>query len=85
VVFLRDRQAFENPGSENEHFQIDPPNGVTQEDFDRKVTERGDDYRVENYDALAGPNSNTAADNILERGGGHVPNVPGALGQNWGE
>lgn len=32
-----------------------------------------------------GPNSNTAADNIIERARGSAPNVQGAYQQNYGE
>jgi RHS repeat-associated protein len=86
TTFGDDRNAFNNPGGPNEHYPILPPPGMTQDGFDAAVSSSGDGYRSgEPYDAKFGPNSNTAADNIIEGAGGIAPNVPGAVNQNYGE
>ncbi len=53
--------------------------------FDQQVIDTGDNYSQGPYDGKFGPNSNTAADNIIEGAGGVAPNVDGALHQNYGE
>ena len=85
-TYTEDTAAFNNPGGENEHYEIAPPKGWTQDQFDQSVTNSGDFYASgEDYSALLGPNSNTAADNIIETAGGVAPNVDGAHRQNYGE
>jgi RHS repeat-associated protein len=80
-----DRDAFSNPGDRDEHYEINPPSGQSQSDFDRSVTQSGNNYSQPPYSSVFGPNSNTAADNIIEGAGGIAPDVPGAFHQNWGE
>ncbi len=78
-----DRDGFENPRPGVENYEIPvPPIFPSQDDFDNTVRRNGDSYSQGPY-RLLGPNSNTAADNIIERSGGTVPNVPSAPGQNW--
>ncbi|WP_428241671.1 hypothetical protein [Gynuella sp.] len=85
-TYTADTSAFNKPGGGNEHYQINPPSGVTQEQFDNAVTNSGNSYQSsEDYSALLGPNSNTAADNIIEYAGGTAPDVDGAWQQNYGE
>jgi hypothetical protein len=55
---------------------------MSSQDFDDAVRSIGYNYSQDPY-RLTGPNSNTAANNIIENAGGNVPNVPGAVGQNW--
>lgn len=80
----RDREAFDNEGNGNDHYPIAPPEGLSQQEFDDSVIEQGDIYEQGPYSPF-GPNSNTAADNIIENAGGTVPDVWNALGQNAGE
>lgn len=85
-TFDWDREAFENPGEDDQHHLIPPPPNVSQEDFDTAVTSEGDSYdSFFDYDAIEGPNSNTASDQIIEGAGGVAPDIPGAVGQNYGE
>jgi hypothetical protein len=88
-TYRRDRRAFEYPGFAglpNFPYGIKPPGGMSQQEFDRRVRDSGDHYRLPApYDARHGPNSNTAADDIIERAGGVAPNNPFAPHQNWGE
>lgn len=65
---------------------MQPPNGMSQQDFDNEVIKYGDAYESKKpYSATGGPNSNTATDNIIERAGGVAPDVSGAYRQNYGE
>ncbi len=82
-TYHSDSAAFENPqgGDENHPIPI-PPIYPSQDAFDDVVKRNGDHYSQGPY-RLWGPNSNTAADNIIERSGGNAPNVPTAPGQNW--
>lgn len=87
-VYNTDRDAFNNPGGGNTNYDIPVPTGMTSQQFDDAVTQSGDNYSQDPYWGAPGPNSNTAADNIIEGAGGVVPDVPGILGpigQNWGE
>ena len=70
--------------------EITPPDGMTEAEFDKAVMLLAELYffitgREFDYNALLGPNSNTAADDIIESAGGIVPDVEGATQQNWGE
>ena len=59
---------------------------MTSEEFDARVIEQGDAYDSdEEYSAWFGPNSNTAADNIIEGAGGTVPDVEDVWHQNYDE
>ena len=79
--YLHDRDAFYNPGDNNTNYDIPPPPGMSQSDFDKAVTDKGNEY-VQGPYSLLGPNSNTAADHIISSQGGAVPDVPGAVGQH---
>ncbi len=82
-TYQADREAFE-AGRENYHIAV--PDGLTQDQFDAMVESMGKNYEQAPYsNARGGPNSNTAAENIIEQAGGIVPDVPGAWGQNYGE
>lgn len=85
-TYNSDRESFNNPGGDNQHHDIPPPDGMTQSDFDAAVQNAGDNYNSGvPYDSKWGPNSNTASDNIIEGAGGAAPSVPGAWQQNHGE
>lgn len=63
------------------------PDGMTQERFDAIVMANAlGQIGVEpGYDGWDGPNSNTFVDNVIERSGSIIPDVPGAQAQNYGE
>ena len=83
-TFRDDREAFNNPGGTNSNYDIAPPPGVSQSDFDRAVTNSGNHYSQGTYMPPGyGPNSNTAAHNIITNAGGTPPDVPGAWGQSY--
>ena len=85
-TYSDDRDAWNNPGGDNDHYDIPPPPGMGQSDFDDAVQDSGDNYNSgEPYDSTFGPNSNTATDNIIEGAGGTMPDIPGAIQQNYGE
>jgi hypothetical protein len=85
-TYDNDRNAFSNPGGRNSNYDISPPNGMSQQDFDAAVQQSGDGYSQGPYRLPSfGNNSNTAADNIIENAGGVAPNIPGAWGQNYGD
>jgi uncharacterized protein RhaS with RHS repeats len=85
-TYKEDTKAFRNPGGDNEHHEIAPPDGWTQSQFDQSVINSGLFYHSnEDYSAFFGPNSNTASDNIIEDAGGVAPDVDGAWRQNYGE
>ena len=80
-TYTNDRNAFNNPQPVDGNFPVPPPAGVSQSDFDIAVTQSGSSYVQGDY-RLLGPNSNTAASNIIRGAGGTPPNVLGAFGQN---
>ncbi|NOT69799.1 MAG: RHS repeat-associated core domain-containing protein [Hyphomicrobium sp.] len=84
-TYSADRDSFISPKDSTEFYDIAPPSPQTQQEFDHAVIESGNNYSQPPYDAVFGPNSNTASDNILEGAGGSVPDVDGAYQQNWGE
>lgn len=62
------------------------PPGMTQQQFDQGVQNSGNNYSASFfYDptGTAGPNSNSAANQIIQGAGGSTPNVPGAVGQYY--
>ncbi|MCP4494355.1 MAG: RHS repeat-associated core domain-containing protein, partial [Gammaproteobacteria bacterium] len=81
-TFQDDTDAF---NSGNGNHEIPVPSGMTQDEFDQSVQNSGNSYTQGAYDPTGtfGPNSNTAADNIIENGGGTVPDVSGAVGQHY--
>lgn len=86
-TFDRDRAAFYLPwGLVAQVWQVTvkPPLGQSQDQFDQGVQGIGDSYRLPApYDAVNGPNSNTAAHDIIEQAGGTPPNIPFAPNYNW--
>lgn len=66
---------------------IDIPEGLTEEEFDQQTLVEADRYPVDEtqYDANEGPNSNTYVDDVVEKAGGVMPDIPGATQQNYGE
>ena len=85
IVFYTDRDAFDNPGGDNFLAEIPPPPGMSSDEWDQAVRDEGGVYSQGAYDPVLGPNSNTAADNIIENADGIAPDVPGAVAQNYGE
>ena len=63
---------------------IPPPSGMTTCEFDRKVIEVGRGYEQGEYNAIFGPNSNTAAARIIDLAGGqHYPSGAQAMEVPW--
>lgn len=81
-TFVSDTNAFNSGNGNND---IPPPAGIPQNEFDKNVRDSGNNFTQGPYEPISGPNSNTAADNIIEKAGGIVPNIPGAVAQNHGE
>jgi hypothetical protein len=72
-----DRAAF---FSENV-YPVSPPNGVSQEEFEKSVEDYAKGYVGWTYNPYAGPNSNSAAAFPLIMSGAIVPYIPmGTLG-----
>jgi hypothetical protein len=59
-----------------------PPAGVLQDQFDAAVINSGANYTLPGTYQVAGPNSNTAAAQIISGEGGSVPNNLYALAQS---
>ena len=82
-TFKDDQTAFSNPGGNNQNYLIPPPAGVSQNAFDQRTINSGDSYSQSTYMPPGyGPNSNSAANNIIRNAGGTPPNVPGAWSRN---
>lgn len=79
-TYIDDRNAFIYPGGGNTNYLIPVPNGMTQAQFDAGVTAWGNQYSQGTYNLLLGPNSNTAAYNIIFGAGGKPPDVWDAPG-----
>ena len=79
-TYAADRRAF---GSGPGNYPIPAPPGMSQGDWDRAVMNSGNNYSQGPYFPVPGPNSNTAAGNIITNAGGTVPSVPGALGLGY--
>ena len=82
-TYSADKTAFENPGGTNTNYPIPAPPGKSQSDFDQAVINSGNIYTQGPYWPLTGPNSNTAASNIISNAGGTPPNIPNAWGQSY--
>jgi hypothetical protein len=79
-----DRNAFFNGGDGVSNWYIPPPYGMTTPQFDAAVIQAGDSYNSgRDYDAKSGPNSNSAANTIIQNAGGTLPDVPGAWQQHY--
>lgn len=71
-TYSLDRQTFSS-GSGDE-YDVPPHNGMTQSQWDDAVTNAGANYNSgEPYNAVEGPNSNTAAHDIISNAGGAPP------------
>ncbi|MBA3582901.1 MAG: RHS repeat protein, partial [Gammaproteobacteria bacterium] len=81
-TYVDDTTAFE---SGDGNYRIDVPSNMSSQEFDTAVKQQGDAYNADSYRPIMGPNSNTAADNIIEGAGGIVPSIPGAVAQDYGE
>jgi hypothetical protein len=82
-TYKDDRNAFNNPGGYNTNYDIPPPAGTSQSAFDNAVTNSGNNYSQGTYMLPGyGPNSNSAANNIIQNAGGTTPDVPGAWDQH---
>ncbi len=69
------------------HFEmvVQPPDGMSEAEYDYMVLKAADDYNVKNrpYDADEGPNSNTYVDDVIESTGVELPQFEGATQQKW--
>lgn len=82
-TYVADTEAW-NSGSPKESYDVPPPPGMSSGDFDKAVGRQAEAYDSGRpYDAKFGPNSNTSTQQIIERAGGSLSNIPGAYGQNW--
>jgi len=65
---------------------IEPPDGVSSDEFDQIVLDATENHRLGNYDynVINGPNSNTVVDNVIESTGAKMPDIPDAQAQNYG-
>lgn len=82
-VYNTDRNAFRNPnGRKTDHYLIAVPARISSCQFDKLVRSNGANFSQGSYRALRGPNSNTAADNLIENSGGIAPNT-GAKAQSY--
>lgn len=65
------------------NYPIPVPPGMTQSQFDNAVTNSGNNYNQGTYMPPGyGPNSNSAANNIIQNAGGTTPDVPGVWSQS---
>jgi hypothetical protein len=86
------KNYFSNPeqklkGGAKFEAKIQTPEGLSEEAFDNIVLENADNYSTKErpYNAKWGPNSNTFVDDVIEKSGGEIPDIPKATQQNWGE
>ena len=82
-TYVYDRRSFNNPGGNNLLFDIPVPDGMNQAQFDAAVINSGNNYQLPSQYFPWGPNSNTAANDIITGGGGTTPDVPWAWGQHF--
>jgi hypothetical protein len=64
-------------------YTIRAPKGETQEDFEKCVADWANRYRAPYYDAINGPNSNSAAAFPLIMSGAELPNVQQGILGAW--
>jgi hypothetical protein len=69
-----DLQAFESGES---YFRVDVPKGMTPQQFEGDVEAAATRYVAEKYDAVMGPNSNSAVGYAILQAGGTLPVVTG--------
>jgi RHS repeat-associated protein len=79
-TYADDKRAF---GGGPGNYPIPAPAGMSHADFDRAVMNSGNNYSQGPYFPAPGPNSNTAAGNIITGAGGTLPNIPGAVGMGY--
>ena len=82
-TYISDLNAFNNPGGANANYDIPLPSRMSQEQLDTSTIQSGTNYSLPAPYSLLGPNSNTAATQIIIQAGGTVPDVPLAPGQFW--
>jgi RHS repeat-associated protein len=82
-TYRDDRNAFTNPGPNDLNYNIDIPAGMSQAQFDAAVIDSGKGYVLPGPYSLQGPNSNTAANDIIRGAGGVPPSVLTAPGQDY--
>ena len=70
-IMAADRAAF----FKGDVYTVRPPEGVTQEDFEKSVVDWANRYKAPYYDLIVGPNSNSAVAFPLIMSGAEVPNV----------
>jgi RHS repeat-associated protein len=81
-TYSLDRQAFTSGSGEG--YDVAPPAAMTQSQWDDAVRNAGDNYNSgEPYDAVNGPNSNTAAHDIISNAGGTPPWIMRAPNYNY--
>jgi hypothetical protein len=80
-TYSDDTASFYNVMGNN--YLIAPPPGVSQDQFDAAVITSGTNYTLPGAYQWAGPNSNTAAAQIIAGGGGTAPNNPYASAEFW--
>lgn len=75
-TYRADRDAFNNPGNGTLEYDDPAPLGLTKNDWDAAVTNAGTHYNSASpYNAMLGPNSNTAAHDIIQQAGGIPPDI----------
>jgi uncharacterized protein RhaS with RHS repeats len=82
-TYVDDGRAFTDPSSADLNYAIAAPNGVSSDQFDAAVTQAGANYTLPGPYEYAGPNSNTAATQVISTAGGTPPLVPNAPSQFW--
>ncbi|WP_407932937.1 RHS repeat-associated core domain-containing protein [Jannaschia ovalis] len=88
-AYQRDRALFlgtviDSRGRGTTIVGVRPPEGTSIRDFDDLVITNGNRFRRGRYNAVLGPNSNTAAENVIQMSGGLVTDL-GAQAQKYGE
>jgi RHS repeat-associated protein len=80
-TYRDDTASFYNVMGNN--YLVSPPPGVSQDQFDAAVINSGANYTLPGAYELLGPNSNTAAAQIISGAGATVPNNAYAPAQLW--
>ncbi|MDO8290276.1 MAG: hypothetical protein Q7T44_13755 [Parvibaculum sp.] len=66
-------------------YLISPPSDMASTDFEASVIARGNSYSAYTYRPVSGPNSNTAAAQIIYNSGGKMPDdMVWAPAKDWG-
>lgn len=80
-----DRSAFLNPNWQTHIKKIPVPSGMNRCEFNDRVIREGENYKQPSYDPINGPNSNTAANNLLRRAEANVKWWNKPHGRNAGD